>query len=545
MPKVAIYSQVYNMKNVMVECLESVQRQTISDYVHYVFDNGSTDGSWEIVQRYAAEDERVIARRFPGNKPGTINIGLEEICASDAEFYVGVDADDWIEANYLETCLSMFEKYRDIDIVIGGARYHQSAGDGEVYLRGWAHPEALLDTEMLGTHFPELFPLLRTHWAKMTRLSLIREFGLRYPRVRYGADTLFIFECVSHSRNLAVTPVSIYNYRLNIINTTNRFFPGRLDNDWLLYSSVRDYLEEIGQLSSRNLHFLETVLLHAVWDSLRGMLFNILLGESAADDLQLVLMNKIFIDITRKAQKDVIGGDFSAILMRYHPQLVTVLKKLDKKKRMRVAYMLICAFYPDAADYWDEADGKRFFTGDEQIASFEIGLHNRAWDTIQYTDPEEPIRREFKAFLAAQRSKPVAHRLSLDFLTAKQQRYVVDHLAVFSDLEDRALLLRVPLFTQLVWQGNYERALEILPELVVEQANSDIEAAYMLVRAGLVLSALKTEAGIYLFCLKAEAEILVGLEERELFWQKWEELDSLLPGDPEVEILKKLAEETL
>ena len=56
---ITIYTQVYNAKPYIRQCVESVLHQTYPHFEYYLADNGSTDGCKEILEEYAASDSRI------------------------------------------------------------------------------------------------------------------------------------------------------------------------------------------------------------------------------------------------------------------------------------------------------------------------------------------------------------------------------------------------------------------------------------------------------------------------------------------------------
>lgn len=60
MPLVSIIVPIYNVEKYLVECLESICHQTLADIEIICIDDGSTDGSVEILRSYAEQDPRII-----------------------------------------------------------------------------------------------------------------------------------------------------------------------------------------------------------------------------------------------------------------------------------------------------------------------------------------------------------------------------------------------------------------------------------------------------------------------------------------------------
>lgn len=94
MPKVSIIIPTYNVENYLRECMESVVRQTLHDIEIICINDGSTDGSLNILQEYAAKDSRIVLvdKQNEGYGVG-MNIGLEKATGE----YIGiVEPDDFV-----------------------------------------------------------------------------------------------------------------------------------------------------------------------------------------------------------------------------------------------------------------------------------------------------------------------------------------------------------------------------------------------------------------------------------------------------------------
>lgn len=92
--KLSIIVPVYNVKNYLSDCLDSILNQTYRDFEMILVDDGSTDGSGELCDQYAAQDERisVIHQKNQGLSV-TRNHG---IARAKGEYLMFVDSDDYL-----------------------------------------------------------------------------------------------------------------------------------------------------------------------------------------------------------------------------------------------------------------------------------------------------------------------------------------------------------------------------------------------------------------------------------------------------------------
>ena len=119
---VSVIVPVYNVEKYIDQCLESVVNQTYTDIEILVMEAKSTDKSLDRVLAWAKNDDRftVVSRRDGGLGPAR-NYALQ---IARGEFIVFLDADDWMERDYIEKTLQVFRSDPEIDIVMTGFYMH-------------------------------------------------------------------------------------------------------------------------------------------------------------------------------------------------------------------------------------------------------------------------------------------------------------------------------------------------------------------------------------------------------------------------------------
>ena len=111
---ISVIVPVYNVEEYLEECLESIKRQTYIDIEVILVNDGSTDGSKEICERYCEKDSRFkLVNQENKGLSGARNRGMLE---SKGEFISFVDSDDVLKEDMLEQLLKQMTS-EDIDIV--------------------------------------------------------------------------------------------------------------------------------------------------------------------------------------------------------------------------------------------------------------------------------------------------------------------------------------------------------------------------------------------------------------------------------------------
>lgn len=136
---ISVIMLTYNRQNVVTNMIEDIIGQTYRDYEFLIIDNGSTDGTPDIIRRYSEVDKRIKIITIPiSSIGGARNIGLRH---AKGEYVAYVDDDDRVEADFLEFLMNLIEE-NGADISMCGA----SEGDGQT-----RQPQCLFDEKLILT----------------------------------------------------------------------------------------------------------------------------------------------------------------------------------------------------------------------------------------------------------------------------------------------------------------------------------------------------------------------------------------------------------
>ncbi len=98
-PLISIIIPNWNGKHFLVECMDSLKEQTFHDFETILVDNGSTDGSAEIVEKRYGDFIGIIRNKKNLGFTGGNNIGIQ---AAKGKYIVLLNNDTWVEPNWLE-----------------------------------------------------------------------------------------------------------------------------------------------------------------------------------------------------------------------------------------------------------------------------------------------------------------------------------------------------------------------------------------------------------------------------------------------------------
>lgn len=123
-PLVSVIVPVYNVKNYVERCVESILQQTYTHLEIILVDDGSADGSSELLKKWHDARIRIITQEN-GGQAAARNTGLDEMTG---DYLIMVDSDDYIATNLVEKCLETVDKTK-ADLVIFTSNNINQDGD--------------------------------------------------------------------------------------------------------------------------------------------------------------------------------------------------------------------------------------------------------------------------------------------------------------------------------------------------------------------------------------------------------------------------------
>lgn len=225
MPSISVIVPVYQAKSYVEKCVESVVKQTFSDWELLLIDDGSTDGSAALCDDCAAADERVrvFHRRKNAGVSEARNLGLRE---AKGDYIAFLDVDDRFEFRALETLWSLREQ-SGADTV--GCAHLNLGVDGSKSVE-LLLPAGIYDQEQIREKI--VYPLLGDRltqpvfngfiWRYLFSAELLRRHKITFEGA-YLEDELFLMEYFCCAQRLAVTEQPLYRYFWNPSSATHRY----------------------------------------------------------------------------------------------------------------------------------------------------------------------------------------------------------------------------------------------------------------------------------------------------------------------------------
>lgn len=220
MPKITVLMPSLNVIKYIRSCIESVCNQTLQDMEILVIDAGSEDGSLEVLEEYAAMDNRIRIIHADRKSYGyQLNIGIDQAQGD----YIGiVETDDMIVPDMYETLYNAAIK-EDVEYVKGRFQKFVSVGEAFYLAEPGEFPPG--NAEMSGEiieprNMPELLVKDIYLWTGIYKKQFIKKIRLNETSGAAFQDQGFLFQTISSARKAAYLDRIVYEYRQDNNNSS-------------------------------------------------------------------------------------------------------------------------------------------------------------------------------------------------------------------------------------------------------------------------------------------------------------------------------------
>ena len=235
--RLSVLVPVYNVERFLPRCLESLEAQTLPEIEVLLIDDGSTDGSGEICDAYAAKDARfrVIHQENRGLS-AVRNRSLEEAAG---EYVMFVDADDWVEPDFCETPWRCAVEH-GADLVF--FRYRRTKEDGELLPLAGKVPTGQIDRSAA---LDLLFGASGSYvWDKLWKRSLFRD--IRFPDVSAYSDVGTTYRLILRAERIVSLDRALYYYRRRRGSIITLRADRAMESYYAMHTARYRALQEIG-----------------------------------------------------------------------------------------------------------------------------------------------------------------------------------------------------------------------------------------------------------------------------------------------------------
>lgn len=209
--KVDVFLPTYNRAGFLEEMITSILQQTFTNFNLIILDNGSTDNTTEVVDRF--KDSRLYYLKNEVNSREFLNLPFK---SAESEYFVIVHDDDTLEPNFLENQVPILESNNEINMIASKINLINENGEKLNKVRPriltsrklWGRNEFIQDYFLKGDIIPCPTIIFRNSFVKKSKLNF--EF-----KVGPAVDLYFLFRSNLLDGKIGIENKALYNYRIH------------------------------------------------------------------------------------------------------------------------------------------------------------------------------------------------------------------------------------------------------------------------------------------------------------------------------------------
>lgn len=233
MSKVSVIVPVYNTREYLPKCLDSLVNQTLQDLEIVVIDDGSTDDSLEILKDYQTRypDKIKLIEKENGGQGAARNLGIRE-CTGD---YIGfVDSDDYV---HIEMYESMWKVAVEKNLDLVECRYQYLREETGEKLKNYGN------VRMYQGQKDMFIDPLVSPWNKLVRADILKNIEQVFPEGLIYEDTAFFIKMIPYIERSCLVDREFVYHMLRGDSTMSINKSKRVGDIFPVLRDILDYYE--------------------------------------------------------------------------------------------------------------------------------------------------------------------------------------------------------------------------------------------------------------------------------------------------------------
>ena len=206
---ISIVAPVYNVEKYLEQFIESILKQTYTEFELLLVDDCGTDASSEICRKFEKKDNRIRVIKQPCNG-GVAKARNRGIAEARGEYIMLADSDDYLASNALEVSMRLMNETK-ADITYAGFYMDR---EGIIEKKKFRNAKRKYSYEKAVKEHLNLHTLYGYPWGKLFKREILE--GIKDPEdMSCGDDGVFSYRALSNAKNgVAFTNIPIYYYRI-------------------------------------------------------------------------------------------------------------------------------------------------------------------------------------------------------------------------------------------------------------------------------------------------------------------------------------------
>lgn len=233
-PKISVIVPVYNVEKYLSICIESVLNQSFKNFELILINDGSSDKSGIICDKYSLKDKRIsVVHKENEGVSAARNYGLK-ICRG--EYVIFIDSDDFIDSDTLEVSYNM-AKHNNIDTVIFGIESFDDSDRKELITYNQLKDTKIYSSKDAIKKFLN-YEIRGYSCNRLVKRTVLIENNILYPEgIRFGEDICPTLKIISNSNKVMLFNKPMYHYRQSNSSASKK----------LSEKDLKDYISQVDE----------------------------------------------------------------------------------------------------------------------------------------------------------------------------------------------------------------------------------------------------------------------------------------------------------
>lgn len=281
-PLISIILPIYNIEKYLNKCMKTIMNQTYHNIEIIMVDDGSTDGCFELCEKYKKEDKRIVVyHKKNGGLSDARNYGISR---ANGEYIACIDPDDFVDEDYIEYLYWLIDKYK-VDISICQSEVHYD--NGKIVNRGNDRKDECLSTDVCLKRMLYHDVIDTSAWGKLYSKKLFEHIS--YPKGRIFEDIGTTYALMMQCSKIAVGYKSKYHYIFHDNSIVNSDFnPNKFDLLLMTDKMAKEVTDKFPMLKNASLRRQ----VYARFSTLNQMLNTIEYEEEKAEIISYIKRNR-------------------------------------------------------------------------------------------------------------------------------------------------------------------------------------------------------------------------------------------------------------
>ena len=209
--KFSIFTPTYNGEKFIKSCIDSVLNQNLTEFEWYIYDDGSTDSTYDVLKKLVLNDRRVhLSRGDNGNSIERMNDFLDN---AKGQYIAFIDHDDiWNDKDFLNSIYSKLIETKSDCLVTSYTLIDKKNNILNSYTPT-LNDSLILNQKQLKIKFLTSLEIEGFRWNKFYRNSTVKMSGLKFKKNSFPADLPFEFDLLDHVNTAVLLDNHNYLYR--------------------------------------------------------------------------------------------------------------------------------------------------------------------------------------------------------------------------------------------------------------------------------------------------------------------------------------------